>query len=171
MWIHLLFLGVALGSGGSGEFSDKVTSQFVANEEVSVVGQFPKSQIVSKHTAKPFLILVTQPWCGACKNLKGAISSGSTVQGLMKDFSVVHVDGDAGSAWREDGHGYVPQCYFYDSHGNPVDIKGPNAAYAHFFGDEQSLARAMEDVLKVQKQRDGVLETGSGLETQTKSDL
>ena len=37
------------------------------------------------------------------------------------------------------------QTYFYDAAGNPiVDAKGPNAKYAHFFGDEVSLAGEMK---------------------------
>jgi hypothetical protein len=40
------------------------------------------------------------------------------------------------------------QTYFYGGDGQPiVDATGPNKQYSHFFGDEASLAKQIENVL------------------------
>ena len=57
------------------------------------------------------------------------------------------MSGDEASAWKQEGHGYVPQNYFFGSDGSDLGIEGPNAQYAHFFGGEDALAEAMEAAL------------------------
>ena len=44
-------------------------------------------------------------------------------------------------------HGYVPQNYFFNADGSKMDVAGPNAKYAHFFGGEQALADAMDKAI------------------------
>ena len=76
------------------------------------------------------------------------------VKGMLDDFNIVHAVGDDGKQWQENGHGYVPQTYFYDSDGNPiVSAIGPNDKYAHFFGDERSLAGQMTKVRRRQQRK------------------
>ena len=79
---------------------------------MAIDGAFPSSTISwtggGKNT-KPYVVLVTQPWCGACKKLKAAINSGTKVKALLDKVNVIHVFGDDGKAWQENGHGYVPQ--------------------------------------------------------------
>jgi thioredoxin-related protein len=96
---------------------------------------------------KPLLVFVTEEWCGACNNLKKQINGGSEVKGLLDSFVVTHVSGDDASAWKEDGHGYVPQNYFFGADGSDLGIKGPNDQYAHFFGSEDALAASMNKAL------------------------
>ena len=95
------------------------------------------------------MVIVTQPWCGACKNLKRQVNSGSAVKTAMGDFEVVHAVGDSGKQWQESGHGYVPQTYFYHADGSQMEVSGPNPKYAHFFGGEKALAQAMEKALGI----------------------
>ena len=79
---------------------------------MAIDGTFPSSTISwtgDGENTKPYVVIVTQPWCGACKNLKGQINSGTKVKALLEKVNVIHVVGDDGKAWQENGHGYVPQ--------------------------------------------------------------
>merc|ERR1719473_334098 len=128
----------AAGGGGNVDFDADVAKAFVAGA--------PETPTES---GKPRMVIVTQPWCGACKNLKRQVNKGSDVKAALEHFEVVHAVGDDGSQWQEDGHGYVPQTYFYHADGSAMKVEGPNPQYAHFFGGEKALHNAMQKALKM----------------------
>ena len=84
---------------------------------------------------------------GACNNLKTQLNGGEKVKGKLDQFVVTHVSGDDATPWKEEGHGYVPQNYFFNADGSPMDVKGPMDEYAHFFGGEDALAEAMDKAI------------------------
>jgi len=129
-------------------FNQSVEDLFL-REQPSVSGTWPSSSIQGK--GKPVMVLLTQSWCGACKGLKASINNGSKVSSAMKDFDVVHVEGDGGKMWQEQGHGYVPQAYFFGSKGQPLHVEGPMAEYKHFFANDSALADGMKKALVLDK--------------------
>jgi len=98
---------------------------------------------------KPGIVFVTQPWCGACKNLKRSINQHDEVKELMENFVVVHAAEEAGNQWQAPGQqdGYIPRLYFLDLNGNVLDVVGPNAQHSHFFPDGNSVKKGMEQTL------------------------
>lgn len=141
--IQLVVVVVLFGfssAGGNVDFDAAISAHFVEPETARASG-------------KPMLVLVTQPWCGACKNLKRAINANApSFTSLLNEFAVVHAVGDDGQQWMEDGHGYVPQTYFLAAGGeSDLGVQGPNPKYAHFFADEPSLATAMNSALEKAK--------------------
>eukprot|EP00930_Biecheleria_cincta_P056021 TRINITY_DN4222_c0_g2_i1.p1 TRINITY_DN4222_c0_g2~~TRINITY_DN4222_c0_g2_i1.p1 ORF type:complete len:276 (+),score=66.05 TRINITY_DN4222_c0_g2_i1:125-952(+) len=99
---------------------------------------------------KPAVVIVTQPWCGACKHLKSSINDNmDQLTGMMDKFVVVHAPGDAGAEWQPPGEndGYIPRVYFMDTNGAFMDVAGPNEQYRYFFQDADGLETAMKQVL------------------------
>lgn len=99
---------------------------------------------------KPAVVIVTQPWCGACNHLKSSINDNvDQLTGMMDKFVVVHAPGDAGAEWHAPGEddGYIPRVYFMDTNGGFMDIAGPNEQYHYFFSDADGLESAMKQVL------------------------
>mmetsp|Transcript_88981 Transcript_88981/g.207086 ORF Transcript_88981/g.207086 Transcript_88981/m.207086 type:complete len:154 (+) Transcript_88981:45-506(+) len=99
---------------------------------------------------KPGLVFVTQPWCGACKSLKGSVNKDANVKKLMDKFVVVHAAEDQGKQWQAPGKddSYIPRVYFLSPGGEMLDQPGPNGKFAHFFGTADALHNAMKDVLQ-----------------------
>ena len=62
----------------------------------------------------------------------------------LENFITVHAAEDAGKEWTHEGHGYVPQTYFFFPSGTYMDVTGPNESYAHFFGNDHALSMAMQ---------------------------
>ena len=138
--LTLLAVAQAAGGGGNVDFDDTISKHFVSADE---------AKAKAAEANKPLVVFVTEPWCGACKNLKRQLNNGNNVKGKLDQFVVTHVSGDDAAAWKEDGHGYVPQTYFFGPDGNKLDIEGPNGQYAHFFGGEEPLAQAMDKALNL----------------------
>eukprot|EP01062_Namystynia_karyoxenos_P028829 TRINITY_DN21779_c0_g1_i1.p2 TRINITY_DN21779_c0_g1~~TRINITY_DN21779_c0_g1_i1.p2 ORF type:complete len:174 (+),score=72.76 TRINITY_DN21779_c0_g1_i1:75-524(+) len=149
--MRAFLLCALLGYAAAQEFDADIEKHFSKHSSRSEVFAEAEEQ------GKPVMVLITQPWCGACKNLKRAVNSGSKVKKLLKDFVVVHAVGDSGKNWQDAGHGYVPQTYFFNTKGDSLDVDGPNAQYKHFFGDEDSLANAMKSAAKKMKSGSGEL--------------
>eukprot|EP00927_Polykrikos_kofoidii_P007512 TRINITY_DN13087_c0_g1_i1.p1 TRINITY_DN13087_c0_g1~~TRINITY_DN13087_c0_g1_i1.p1 ORF type:complete len:171 (-),score=26.88 TRINITY_DN13087_c0_g1_i1:98-535(-) len=100
--------------------------------------------------AKPGVVFVTQPWCGACKSLKKAISHSKEVKKLAKEFVMIHAEGDDGAQWQGAGEslGYIPRVYFLSSKGERLDqFTGQNEKYTRFFSDADSVIEAMTAVI------------------------
>jgi thiol:disulfide interchange protein len=131
-----IFCAVAAAEGAG--FDAAIEEQFVDHAEA-------KAKAAAE--GKPLVVFITEEWCGACKNLKKQINEGSVVKDLLSKFVVTHVSGDAAAEWKQEGHGYVPQNYFFGADGSDLGVEGPNAQYAHFFGSEDALASAMNDAL------------------------
>ena len=127
-------------------FNEALESQFSKAAHMKQSGIWPSSKIENPGT-KPVMVLLTQPWCGACKSLKASINAGDKVSSAMKEFDVIHVEGDGGQMWQENGHGYVPQAYFFGSKGQPLHVEGPMMEYKHFFANESALADGMKTAL------------------------
>ena len=132
-----IFLAL-LGLAAAGSFDDSITKHFVPADEAKAKAAEAK---------KPLLVFITEEWCGACNNLKTQLNCGEKVKGKLDQFVVTHVSGDDSTPWKEEGHGYVPQNYFFNADGSPMDVKGPNDQYAHFFGGEDALAEAMDKAI------------------------
>jgi thiol-disulfide isomerase/thioredoxin len=138
-----LFARTTLAAGGGGgnvDFDDDVASHFVTDVSRDAV-------FADSGSNKPIMVLVTQPWCGACKGLKRGVNAGTEVKGLLEKFTVVHAVGDDGQQWQESGHGYVPQTYFFAPDGTTLSVEGPNPKYAHFFPNESTLVTGMKSAL------------------------
>lgn len=103
---------------------------------------------------KPAMVIVTQPWCGACKALKTSVNGkadpSSSLHGLMMNFVNVHAAAEAGVEWQAPGESesYIPRVYFLDRSGEFMPITGPNENYKHFFSTAEALEKGMRDVLK-----------------------
>mmetsp|Transcript_77582 Transcript_77582/g.203692 ORF Transcript_77582/g.203692 Transcript_77582/m.203692 type:complete len:176 (-) Transcript_77582:113-640(-) len=144
---HMLLLlpapaWAAGGPPGTVDFAADVP--FVDKVSVEDVTQLVKTQ------QKPGLVIVTQPWCGACKSLKSSVNQNEGIKKLMQEFVTVHAVADAGKPWQAPGKedGYIPRVYFLDKKtGAFLDVKGPNAQYAHFFSSGDDLEKAMKKVL------------------------
>eukprot|EP00935_MAST-01C_sp_MAST-1C-sp1_P000123 g123.t1 len=106
------------GGGGNVAFDDAISKHFVPADD---------AKAKAKEANKPLLVFITEEWCGACKNLKREMNAGSSVKDKLANFVVTHVSGEAAAAWKEDGHGYVPQNYFFNADGSKMDVAGPNA--------------------------------------------
>eukprot|EP00936_MAST-01D_sp_MAST-1D-sp1_P000625 g625.t1 len=132
-----IFLAL-LGLAAAGSFDESITKHFVPADEAKAKAAEAK---------KPLLVLITEEWCGACNNLKTQLNGGEKVKGKLDQFVVTHVSGDDSTSWKEEGHGYVPQTYFFNADGSPMDVKGPMDEYAHFFGGEDALAEAMDKAI------------------------
>lgn len=103
---------------------------------------------------KPFLVLISQPWCEACLKLVQAVNSGKETKELLGAFVVTIAHGEDGqAAWQQPGQNYVPQAYFYDIDGSPLLVNGPHAdrGYPHFFSNDTELASAMAAALDQSK--------------------
>jgi hypothetical protein len=99
---------------------------------------------------KPLLVLVTEPWCGACKRLKGSMNDSKEVQKLFAEFVVVLAEGDQGSPWKAiSGAGYIPQVLLFGANGVQLDATSGNAKYPYFFGSAQQLTVGMRSALKM----------------------
>lgn len=126
-----------------GEFSEDIVEMFSENVDVADVTEEVKAK------QKPGLVFVTQPWCGACKNLKTQVSKSASAKSLMEKFVVVHASEDDGQQWQAEGEddGYIPRVYFLGKDGKMTDILGPNEEYTHFFGNAADLEKAMKKAL------------------------
>eukprot|EP00929_Paragymnodinium_shiwhaense_P090156 TRINITY_DN50355_c0_g1_i1.p1 TRINITY_DN50355_c0_g1~~TRINITY_DN50355_c0_g1_i1.p1 ORF type:complete len:310 (-),score=93.31 TRINITY_DN50355_c0_g1_i1:192-1067(-) len=124
-----------------GEFSEDIP--FSDSVDVDDVTAEVKAQ------GKPGLVFVTQPWCGACKNLKTQVSQTDSVKKMLSKFVVVHAAEDAGAQWQADGEdeGYIPRVYFMAKTGKMLDVRGPSEDHARFFGNARALEKAMKSVL------------------------
>jgi thiol-disulfide isomerase/thioredoxin len=152
--LMLLAPGYALANDD--DFSDEVKSYFTT-EVPLVYKAWPKSRIFKwpskpeyeRLDEKPVMVIVTQPWCSACKRLKQEINVGFEVKLMLGGFTIIHAAGDDGRKWLEKGHGYVPQVYFYSSGGSPMrNITHPKEEHAHFFGTEEALSLVMRVALQ-----------------------
>lgn len=129
-----------------GEFGPEMEGIFVSAVSVQDVQDEVRTQ------AKPGVVFVTQPWCGACKNLKSVLASNGKLRTLLEqNFVVAHVSGDAGKEWQAPGKddGYIPRVYFLGKDGKMLDVHGPNEKYSHFFSDAASLEEAFRKTLTV----------------------
>lgn len=134
--------GAAPALAQAGSFEDIAFSSAVSVEDV-------KAEV--RAAGKPGIVLVTQPWCGACKHLKQSLASSGKAQTIMKrQFVAVHAVADQGEQWQAPGKkdGYIPRIYFLDPSGDVMDVAGPNPKFSHYFSDADALTQAMERVLK-----------------------
>lgn len=73
------------------------------------------------------------------------------IPSLVCSFVTVHVGKEEAAKWKEQGHGYVPQTYFFSPEGTALDIKGPMEKYAHYFSSAGALLTAMESAIALTK--------------------
>merc|ERR1712178_420402 len=91
----ILVAGLIISCAIADDFSTDVETTFFKGTTMDEV----KAEMEA--TGKPGVIMVTQPWCGACKGLKRSINEDKDLQKLMRDrFVVVHASGDAGKVWQ-----------------------------------------------------------------------
>jgi len=105
-------------------------------------------------SSKPFMVLISQPWCDACQKLVQSVNSGKETKELLSAFVITIAHGEEGQAdWQQPGQNYVPQTYFYDFDGTPLISNGPysDRGYPHFFSNDTELASAMAVALDQSK--------------------
>eukprot|EP00192_Tetraselmis_astigmatica_P014411 CAMPEP_0117673940 /NCGR_PEP_ID=MMETSP0804-20121206/14759_1 /TAXON_ID=1074897 /ORGANISM="Tetraselmis astigmatica, Strain CCMP880" /LENGTH=173 /DNA_ID=CAMNT_0005482749 /DNA_START=89 /DNA_END=610 /DNA_ORIENTATION=+ len=105
---------------------------------------------------KPLLYLVSQPWCGACKRLKGEFtgSGGNLIEDLSKSFIMVGVSGDTSTQAElaPEGAAYVPRMLFAEANGKiRTDLKNKigNPKYPFFYSSGTEVLSGMKAALKV----------------------
>jgi len=102
----------------------------------------------AKENGKPVMVLFTQPWCGACKNLKSELSTYSKAfKEAAENLNLVSIEGEAipdeSKLFTKDG-GYIPRAYFLSPDGTPdYSIAGPNDKYKYYFSSPVLLVQAM----------------------------
>merc|ERR1712166_337079 len=86
----------------------------------------PAAQATAKaaELGKPLMVLITELWCGACKNLKKTLNQSPEFKAMLDSFVTVHVGKEEAAKWKEQGHGYVPQTYFFSPEGTALISKG-----------------------------------------------
>lgn len=145
--------------------STSAESEKAPAEEGDFSAEFPFSDAVSveevklqvQELKKPAMVIVTQPWCGACKGLKRSMNDNvEQLRGLMGEFVVVHAAAEAGNEWQAPGQneGYIPRVYFLDQRGDFLPVAGPNEDYKHFFQDVDALEKGMRAALKHDSKED-----------------
>lgn len=113
---------------------------------------FEPQRIQDKAAAegKPYMVILTQDWCDACVVLMQSVSAGEKVRNLLPSFVVSHAHGPDGiRMWQRKGEHYVPQTYFFNQDGAPLDVPAPNPQYRYFFSTDQELAAAMSSALEL----------------------
>merc|ERR1712216_487465 len=114
-------------------FDDSIKDMFLDNLKPAEI------QNQALEANKPFMVLVSQPWCEACQNLVKSVNSGKETKDLLGAFVVTVAHGDDGqAAWQKPDQNYVPQTYFYDVDGTPLISNGPHVdrGYPHFFSND-----------------------------------
>ncbi|GHP12358.1 hypothetical protein PPROV_001108600 [Pycnococcus provasolii] len=116
----------------------------------------PKEFDISINT-KPIVYLFHKTWCGACKQFKASMNSGSKdvedVVDFSKKFAMVNIEDDEaapfGQEFSPDG-GYIPRVIFAKPDGTPVKgLKndGGNPRFKYFYSNPLELRRAMRNAL------------------------
>eukprot|EP00892_Ulva_mutabilis_P005066 jgi/Ulvmu1/2931/UM149_0010.1 len=111
-----------------------------------ITGEEFKALDLSTNT-KPIAVLLTQPWCGACKRLKATmIENGERLVEVSKRYVMVTVDGkeneDMGDAYAPDGQ-YIPRIILAEPNGKiRTDLLSAkhNAKYKYFHSSADSVA-------------------------------
>lgn len=103
---------------------------------------------------KPFMVMISQPWCEACQVLARSINRGQKTKDLLDSFVVTIVHGEAGQKeWQEEKHDYVPQALFFDVDGTRLEVEGPHTerGYKNFFSSDEEISDAMAKALDQSK--------------------
>jgi len=101
---------------------------------------------------KPLMVIIWQPYCGVCQALIKKVNAGTRFRELLPNFVFTDVHGDAPmKTWQEPGEYYIPQAYFYNKHGDGLDVRGPQEKFKRFFQSEEELADAMTKALSLAK--------------------
>lgn len=99
---------------------------------------------------KPLMVIIWQPYCGVCQALIKKVNAGIRVRELLPNFVFTDVHGDEPmKTWQEPGEFYIPQAYFYNKHGDALDVRGPQEKFKRFFENEDELADAMKKALSL----------------------
>ncbi len=99
---------------------------------------------------KPGVVFVTQPWCGACKNLKKSINASPQLKTLLGQFVVAHASGNDGTQWQGGegkSDGYIPRVYFFNPDGSRHEVAAPNPKYEFFFPTALGVEKGLKQVL------------------------
>eukprot|EP01125_Pyxidicula_operculata_P000010 TRINITY_DN10000_c0_g1_i1.p1 TRINITY_DN10000_c0_g1~~TRINITY_DN10000_c0_g1_i1.p1 ORF type:complete len:160 (+),score=42.00 TRINITY_DN10000_c0_g1_i1:128-607(+) len=110
----------------------------------------------SKENGKPTMVLLTKPWCGACKRLKEDLRSKlSLLQEAASAYNLVNVEDEEEdkavplAQLSVDG-GYIPRVYFLRADGSIAsEITAPGRdQYKYFYADTSSLVGQMNKLAK-----------------------
>lgn len=115
------------------------------------MGRYSEGLAAAKENGKPIMVLFTQPWCGACKNLKAQLKTDSSAfLSVAEKLNVVSIEGEVlplflhqfsflsapqkiseeAALFTKDG-GYIPRAYFLSPDGTPdYSISGPKYAFS-----------------------------------------
>jgi len=155
-WSLVFTMCVTLFTAVEGAFGHaKVTQNFDKEVSAHFLGSTKRSYVLRKSATegKPVLVLLTNPGCGACQNLKQSINMGGGVKKLLSEgrVLVVHAQGNkATDEWKEMDHEYVPQTYFFaPGERHPLPIHGTSETSPHFFHDDATLKWGLEKMLEV----------------------
>ena len=103
-----------------------------------------------RREGKPGVVFVTQPWCGACKNLKKSINGSPELKTLLGQFVVAHASGNDGTQWQGGegkSDGYIPRVYFFNPDGSRHEVDAPNPDYEFFFPSSAAVEKGLKQVL------------------------
>mmetsp|Transcript_128973 Transcript_128973/g.248500 ORF Transcript_128973/g.248500 Transcript_128973/m.248500 type:complete len:468 (+) Transcript_128973:42-1445(+) len=142
-------LALVQPQGSSPPVSDHA---WASNIKEKLFDSFEPQRLQDKAAAegKPYMVILTQDWCEACDFLINSVNQGDQVRKLLPSFVASHAYGPNGlSTWQRKGEQYVPQAYFFNSDGSPLDVPAPHAGYRYFFVSDQELAAAMTSALEL----------------------
>ena len=88
--LHWVLVSISLslvlaggGGGGGTSWDDSVSKHFAEHHSYRfrLSGKWPDSTIKDgSPNGKPIMVFVTQPWCGACNNLKTQVNGDESIK-------------------------------------------------------------------------------------------
>jgi len=149
VFLSILFLmgliSATIAQDANTEFSNDIQFSSTVNNLEDLLSEI-------KTTSKPAVVFVTQPWCGACKNLKRDINNDENLKKILNTQVIaVHATGkQADSLWQkpgEDKQDYIPRVYFLNTNGQFVEVPPANTFYPHFFASAGEVTKGLEQVM------------------------
>jgi len=108
----------------------------------------------AERLGKPIFLLLHKSRCGACRRLKGEMSSSKELAELSDQFLMVNAEDDEdphrNPIYNIDG-GYVPRLFFLgpDGHPTPVFNEAGQASYKYFYYTAEQILASMKRALSV----------------------
>ncbi|GFN86819.1 thioredoxin domain-containing protein 12 [Plakobranchus ocellatus] len=137
-----------------GQFVKTATFPHPFPEWTDSIGWIPLEE--AKKSGKPALVLIYNPNCSMCCNLKAKLMAHPGVKMLSPEFAMVHLTADEipteeKGVFTPDG-AYVPRILFFDANFNFLpQVQGTEPTYQYFYRDPRAIEISMRRVLYMHK--------------------